>query len=608
MRLKAVALQNFRGYRNLTRIPIGPETTGIIGCNDVGKSSILEALEIFFNNETVKIDPSDLSVGAQSNLVTISCIFDELPASVVVDETVETTLGQEFLLNADGDLEIVKIYKCQAKVAGPETFIKALHPSAPKVDNLLELKIDQLRGVGNELGVADEVGDHRKSALWRHAIWASIGELRLASRDLDVSKLDSKAKSIFDRIEALFPTYALFKADRESRDADSEAKDPMQLAVKQALDELRPQIAAIESQVTARVVDVADRTLGKLREMDSTLASSLKPTFRDKPKWTFNFSLESDGGIAVNKRGSGVRRLILLNFFRAEAERKAGERSVVYAIEEPETSQHPNNQEMLIRALLALSSRSGTQVLVTTHVPALAGLLPSDSVLFVENTPSGPTVSTASDDVLESVVRTLGVLPQREVAGAKALILVEGEGDVVFLNHSAMALKAAGYLSHSLVEKEIVAIPTGGLGNLNAWVTKRTADQLGRPWAVFIDSDQDGTDSEPFLKNCTLMEGLRASGTKAHMTRKREAENYLLPQVIHVQVNTAASAALGYGEFIDAKPLISQATSVRANKLLETFWPAMTAAHILQADEYTDNSGIARHEIVEVLNDLLSLV
>jgi predicted ATP-dependent endonuclease of OLD family len=280
---------------------------------------------------------------------------------------------------------------------------------------------------------------------------------------------------------------------------------------------------------------------------------------------------------------------------------------VVYAIEEPETSQHPNNQEMLIRALLALSRRSGTQVLVTTHVPALAGLLPSDSVLFVENTPNGPTVSTASDDVLECVVRTLGVLPQREVAGAKALILVEGEGDVVFLNHSAMALKAAGHLSHSLVEKKIMAIPTGGLGNLNAWVTKRTADQLGRPWAVFIDSDQDGTDPEPFLKNCALMEGLRASGTKAHMTRKREAENYLLPQVIHVQVNTAASAALGYGEFIDAKPLISQATSVRANKLLETFWPAMTAEHILQADEYTDNSGVARHEIVEALNDLLSL-
>jgi len=47
----------------------------------------------------------------------------------------------------------------------------------------------------------------------------------------------------------------------------------------------------------------------------------------------------------------------LLNFFRAEAERRRRERnvpSVIYAIEEPETSQHTAHQKILIRALLEL--------------------------------------------------------------------------------------------------------------------------------------------------------------------------------------------------------------------------------------------------------------
>ena len=58
MKLVAVTLKNFRGYQDDKTIQIGDLTT-IIGRNDVGKSSILEALEVFFNNETVKIDNLD---------------------------------------------------------------------------------------------------------------------------------------------------------------------------------------------------------------------------------------------------------------------------------------------------------------------------------------------------------------------------------------------------------------------------------------------------------------------------------------------------------------------------------------------------------------------
>lgn len=52
MKLESVTLRTFRAFQEETRISIGDLTT-IIGKNDVGKSSILEALEVFFNNETV---------------------------------------------------------------------------------------------------------------------------------------------------------------------------------------------------------------------------------------------------------------------------------------------------------------------------------------------------------------------------------------------------------------------------------------------------------------------------------------------------------------------------------------------------------------------------
>lgn len=50
--------------------------------------------------------------------------------------------------------------------------------------------------------------------------------------------------------------------------------------------------------------------------MNSELANSLIPRFRTEPNFNklFSVSIDSDEGISINKRGSGVRRLILLNF------------------------------------------------------------------------------------------------------------------------------------------------------------------------------------------------------------------------------------------------------------------------------------------------------
>ena len=74
--------------------------------------------------------------------------------------------------------------------------------------------------------------------------------------------------------------------------------------------------------------------------------------------------------IPINKRGSGVKRLVLLNFFRAEAERRleSGDSTgIIYAVEEPETSQHSTNQQILVRALRGLTNTPNVQVILTTH-------------------------------------------------------------------------------------------------------------------------------------------------------------------------------------------------------------------------------------------------
>lgn len=63
MKLVKVYLKNFRGYANYTEIDFDNITT-LVGENDIGKSTILEALDIFFNdnNGLIKIDKNDINV------------------------------------------------------------------------------------------------------------------------------------------------------------------------------------------------------------------------------------------------------------------------------------------------------------------------------------------------------------------------------------------------------------------------------------------------------------------------------------------------------------------------------------------------------------------
>ncbi len=608
MRLKSVKLSHFRGYRTTTVIPIDEAMTGIVGRNDYGKSTILEALAIFFESGDVKADKSDMncfSLAEGAEQFEIACEFDDLPAALVLDENAQTSLAQEYLLNAEGALEIVKTFKASTGKL-ERTAICCQHPADEALAGLLSLKMADLRKLGEQQGVAEQVADKRVASQWRQAIRDAAQPISCQEMLLDVSKgLSTDSKSIWEKIEAQLPTFALFKADRESSDGDAEAKNPLQQAVKEAQAALQDQISALEQQIEDSVLDVATRTLDKLREMAPELASELTPRFKEKPKWSFNFTLDGENGIPINKRGSGVRRLILLNFFRAEAEKAVvgSQRNVIYAIEEPETSQHPNYQMMLMKALLELSNQPNRQIIVTTHVPALAGLMPIDGIRYVTKDENGiPFVKMPDNDVLKEAAESLGVLPETGMERAKGVVLVEGKSDVTFLRHASNTLKAGGHLESSLEDAGIVPILIGGCGSVKHWVTLNLADDLGLPWCVFLDSDIGGTPEQvaSIAKRKQEVEGI---GRPFYSTRKREIENYLCPDLIHAHTGVRVT----FTDTCDAKKLVGQALRVKADDVIDKLWPLMTAEQIIQRSMYRKGDE-HRSELKELIENLLTLV
>src|SRR5690606_6678440 len=152
MRLKSVTVKNFRCYADEVSVKLDDLTT-FVGRNDIGKSTILEALEIFFNNSVVSIEKGDACIHSGLDNVEITCEFTDLPPSLTLDSGAETTLAEEFLLSSTGSLLIRKIYNCSNKKPTAEIFVIANHPAAVGLQNLLELKEKELQPRVTHLGL-----------------------------------------------------------------------------------------------------------------------------------------------------------------------------------------------------------------------------------------------------------------------------------------------------------------------------------------------------------------------------------------------------------------------------------------------------------------------
>lgn len=526
MIFKKLKLRNFRGYRDF-EVSFDDSINVIIGRNDIGKSTILEALEIFFNSEKIKIDPSDLCVYADdSTTIEITCCFDVGDGAVLIDSTCETNCRDEYLLNKDRLLEIKKTWNCSngsITKAGQKEYIVAYYPIAYDPPLVTE-KIQVLRRRYDTYAAnpnCPQVNRNIASEL-RKAIYTM--ELNPTSEygivDIEMSKED--AKNIRDSLYKQFPNYYIFEADRKNTDKDNEIQDPLKAVTKTALSEMAAEIERMQQQVKERVEEIGHRTIEKLAELNAEIAEDIRPVVTVKPlDSAFNFELQSDNGIPLNKRGSGVRRLILLSYFRAEAENSIAthpDTRLIYAIEEPETGQHPDFQRMIFDTLNNISQMHTHQVIVTSHTPEIAKLVTPEQLILLRKEKNHQVISvTDVQDKIHGIAKELGILPY---ASTKTVIFVEGPNDVNFLmniNQNIPELKAI----IDLKEDEIPVIPLHG-GSLVEWINRDYFKETNLRQIYISDSDVPQYKELIDEINCSN-DGIRYGW----VTRRREMENYI---------------------------------------------------------------------------------
>jgi len=557
MKLVRLRVRNFRCFKDEIAFDF-EEMTAFIGKNDVGKSSVMDALDIFLNEGTP--DKHDAAKKGDGKDLTIICEFKDIPSEAIIDDNVPTNFQIEHLLNSQGLLEIHKTYSGNT-VAPKCTSIAAyaVHPTAEGVTDLIQLKNSDLKKRAKELQVDLSSIDQKVNAQLRKSIRDSVSDLKL--QPVFVPLNDENARKAWDGIKSYIPVLALFKSDRASTDQDPEAQDPLKTAVKEAIKQKEAELRALSAHVEYEVKRIAEKTLEKIKDMDPNLAQQLNPQISVK-KWDtlFNVSITGDEDIPINKRGSGVKRLVLLNFFRAKAEQQAKERSnvpVIYAIEEPETSQHPHNQRMLVSALTDLAVDN--QVIITTHTPMLARTLPDKYLRYIhEKADKSREVLHGGGETNKLLVRSLGVLPDNSV---KIFIGVEGTHDSIFLKNISKVLRQSGVdvidLEKMELDGELIFFLLGG-SSLVLWVSRLAP--LSRPEFHLFDRDNQ----PPLQAKCQVAADAinQRSKCRAIITGKKEIENYIHFEAINEayakQFNVTLGLTTNFGDFGDVPAKIAE--------------------------------------------------
>lgn len=541
MELKKLNLKNFRGYENAT-IDFSSNINLIIGRNDVGKSTVMDAIEIFFNGDSkssiVKAEVSDCNIYSANKTMEITAFFklDE-NEKVSIDASFSTDLRDEFLLNEENLLEIKKTWNCNGSSLTANSLRVSLNSFYPQISEtpFIQLKNKDLQkelkkyeqDIPNFIEINKSTNASMRMALYKHL----IGEkTEFKEIEIEIKKINPEDKDVWSRLKGYLPLFFLFQSDRNNSDSDSEVQNPLKIATKKALSEIQETLDSIKLRIEETVSIIGDETIEKLKEFDADIAAKLKTNLNLKA-WDsiFSFDLLSDDNIPLNKRGSGVKRLILLSYFRAEAERMASQnnqRNIIYAIEEPETAQHPDYQKMILDSLIEIGEDEKHQIIITTHTPEIAKMVSPEDIIFIKKDNGSPYIVDDNNFKIKDIADSLGILPTIQ---SKLVICVEGEHDVNFLkniNKSVDELKEI----IDLESEDISILPLSG-GKLVNWIDRNYLENSNV--IEFHLYDSDVKKYVDLINEINVSKDGRRFGVN---TSLREMENYIYPDLIEEQL------------------------------------------------------------------------
>lgn len=512
MRISRVRVQNFRSLRDVS-IDF-EEVTTFIGPNGVGKSTVLRALDWFFNgSKGGDLTDADCTNGDATQSVRVEVQFTGLSDDDRAELGAYVPSGTDvFVAWKTRTPEGTEYLSANAKGFEPFTPIKAAGLSAA-----------DKKGLYNSLKVAQpELGLPAASSAG--AVDTAVREWEMSNLERLTALPETLQTNFFGfnssgKMSGLFD-FVLITADLRASEESSDIKTSiigriLERTVDRTLADAK--IADIvEASRTAQQKVYQESFSGPLEAMSDRLNSvvsnyspgrTLKVTPAEvelkAPRTTFNISI-LDGLLEtpVERQGHGFQRTLLISSLQMLAEQgsAAANGVICLAIEEPELFQHPVQAQAFARVLRALAEDVSKNIQVTyaTHSPMFIEAQKFSQVRRLARrtgTDAGVSVHASNLDIVKNllagVVRPGTVDSQLDGAisarlplamFASAVLLVEGTTEVAVLEGIADRT-----LVGSLAAWGLAVVEVGGKTSIT--LPHAILTSLGVPVYVIFDGD-----------------------------------------------------------------------------------------------------------------------
>jgi putative ATP-dependent endonuclease of OLD family len=476
MKIAKLLIENYKGLRNI-EVPLSPFVC-LIGENSAGKSSVLQALSLWFSGTALaKIHYFDDSRDVRIEL-SLEDIEDadlerlaEEHRTKIFDILKDRTLTLVRLYGSDGKSSLKYRKRCprdprfsdetlselmKGKKAG-RPFVDAVVAQFPELNGVATPTMNQTEMRSTIQRLADELPEDQKI---------------LVDADLPTG--------IDKSVSAMLPEPIYIPAVKDLRDdVKTTESTPFGKVIGMLLKAIEPELAAEKTlfdQLNAKLNRVAmpdgstkDERLAPIKTIEDTVQRFVQESFKAvKLRITIpppelktvlsSAQIYADDGVdgLIDTKGDGLRRAIVFAVIRSYVElNKTGliaEASAqtttssryLLLFEEPELYLYPKAQELLFEALRVFSQRH--RVVVTTHSPLFFG--PEATTTFIKmrkklDTASAPKpFGTArhidlSDTTAKDQFQIICYENNNIAFFAETVVLVEGDSDYIVLPHLA---------------------------------------------------------------------------------------------------------------------------------------------------------------------------
>ncbi|SKA95796.1 Predicted ATP-dependent endonuclease of the OLD family, contains P-loop ATPase and TOPRIM domains [Agreia bicolorata] len=582
MRIQSARIRNFRTLKDVS-VTFDSITT-FIGPNGTGKSTVLRALDWFFNGKVGMLTEKDCAFGATDEEIEVQVTFCDLtdndrselgkyaPAgtSTFTAWKIRRPDGAEFTsANAKGypDFNEIKSASSATEKKGLYADLRRAQPSlgltaastATAIDSAMtawesthvELLVDAPEGLPTNFFGFNSGG--KMSGLF---------DFVLVTADLRASEesMDGKVSIIGRILERSVDRAAADEAIAEIVE-DSRARQQIVY-----LEKFESQLAEVRARLDEVVARYSPGRQISVRPAEVELKA---------PRTSFDVSVvDGTTETAVERQGHGFQRTLLISALQvlAESGAAATDGVICMAIEEPELFQHPIQAQTFAKVLRALADdpTKRIQIAYATHSPYFVEARHFDQVRrLVRSTEEPPVVTVHSATVTDVKSKLAGAVKPAVVdrqldstaTGTLAIalfasraLLVEGTTEAAVL-YGVGDKRAVG----ALESRGIAIVPVSGKTSLP--LAHAILTEIGIPTYAMFDGDS-GFESR----------------SRAHGKTQEKIDE---ERTVHVTANRMLLTYFGHPEVDFPQEAILDNVAILDDHLesfLERTWPEWSAA------------------------------